>query len=130
MCASRFIVAMIASIFITLSAFSQTDSLDNYVNRLKLSQANRGSETAFLSIGSDFMYGQEYFEAGNFSSAEWYFSSIVRSHKDHAYANYQLAICLLKQNDPFKAESAKQYLEAAFNLQPTLRERLDRKSVV
>lgn len=127
MYASRFSISLIVLIFISISAFSQTDSLDNYINKLKLSRANGGSETAFLSIGSDFMYGQEYFEAGNFSSAAWYFNSIVRNHKDHAYANYQLAICLLKQNDLYKAESAKQYLEASFNAQPSLRERFKRE---
>ncbi len=83
---------------------AQIDSLDNYIKRLRLSQASGGSETAFLSTGSEFLYGQDYFDAGNYSSAASYFQSIIRKEKDHPYANYQLAIALLKQNDPEKAK--------------------------
>ncbi|WP_423148777.1 tetratricopeptide repeat protein [Rubrolithibacter danxiaensis] len=110
-------------LFTTATLNAQTDSLDNYVKRLKLSKVKGGSETAFLSIGSDFLYGQEYFEAGNYSSAAGYFEGILRKEKDHPYANYQLAISLLKQHDTYKARQAEPYLENAFRLIPSLRKR-------
>jgi tetratricopeptide (TPR) repeat protein len=102
---------------------AQTDSLENYINRLRLSQASGGSETAFLSTGSDFLYGQDYFEAGNYSSAASYFQAIIRKEKNHPYANYQLAISLLKQNDPEKAKLAKILLANSFKTLPALKER-------
>ena len=114
------ILVLICSV---ISVNAQTDSLENYVNRLKRSSATGGSETAFLSIGSDFMYAQEYFESGNYSSAAYSFMAIVNKDKDHPYANYQLAISLLKQNDPNKTEQAKEYLERAFSKVPSLRNR-------
>lgn len=107
----------------TIYAQDTKDELAAYVQRLKESSAKGGSETAFMSVGSDFLYAQEYFEAGNYSSAEYSFAGIVRSHKDHAFANYQLAISLLKQNDPEKAKLAQEYLAHAFALNPSLKTR-------
>ncbi|AKD04040.1 hypothetical protein PKOR_14230 [Pontibacter korlensis] len=106
-----------------LYAQGAKDELAAYVQRLKESSAKGGSETAFMSVGSDFLYAQEYFEAGNYSSAEYSFANIVRSHKDHAFANYQLAISLIKQNNPEKAKLAQEYLEHAFALNPSLKAR-------
>jgi len=120
------------AIFFTLVLFpvfsaAQTDSLETYVNRLKGSSATGGAETAFMSIGSDFMYAQEYFEAGNFSSAEYSFAAIVRRNADHPYANYQLAMALLKQNDPYKARQAAEHLQKAFSKVPSLQDRFKRE---
>jgi hypothetical protein len=123
----RFLLKKVTGIILlacfTISVNAQTDSLENYVNRLKHSSATGGKETAFLSIGSDFMYAQEYFESGNFSSAEYSFMTIVRKEKDHPYANYQLAISLLKQNDPNKTKLAQDYLAKAFSKVPALKDR-------
>ncbi len=116
------ITAIVCSVFFALSAFAQ-DELDEYVERLKTSKKNFGSETAFMSIGSDFLYAQEYFEAKNYSSAASGFMSIVNRDSNHAFASYQLAVSLLKQNDKYKAQQAQQYLEKAFALKPFLRER-------
>src|SRR5690606_36458645 len=110
-------------LFCSSFAHAQTDSLDQYIKRLRLSQASGGSETAYLSIGSDFLYGQDYFDVGNFSSAMYQFQSIVRKEKDHPYANYQLAISLLKQNDGDKATRAEIYLANAFKVMPALKTR-------
>jgi Tfp pilus assembly protein PilF len=117
------LICFICSLFLPLFLIAQTDSLADYINRLKQSKATSGSETAFLSIGSDFLYAQEYFESGNFSSAEYSFMAIVRKDKDHPYANYQLAVSLLKQNDPYKSRQAQEYLEKAFSKMPSLRDR-------
>lgn len=114
-------------LFSTLQLQAQNDSLDNYVQRLKLSKAAGGSETAFMSIGSDFLYAQEYFEAGNFSSAAYSFEAILRKEKDHPYATYQLAVALLKQKDPYKTQYANTLLANAFKLQPNLRQRYDKE---
>jgi tetratricopeptide (TPR) repeat protein len=106
-----------------LFAQSTKDALDAYVERLKTSQATGGSETAFLSVGSAFLAAQEYFEAGNYASAEYSFASVVRAHKNHAFANYQLAVALILQNETQKAKLAQEYLQHAFALNPELKKR-------
>ncbi|WP_210489214.1 hypothetical protein [Rufibacter aurantiacus] len=106
-----------------LYAQSSQDDLDAYVKRLKDSYATGGSETAFMSVGSDFLYAQGYFEAKNYSSAADGFMRIVGANKDHVFANYQLAIALIRQNDPYKTRQAEQYLDHAFKLNPSLKER-------
>ena len=115
------------SLFLLLLNFpianAQSDSLDVYVNRLRSSLASGGSETSFMSIGSDFLYAQDYFEAGNFSSAAYNFQAILRREKDHPYANYQLAISLIKQKDEHKARQAEQLLVIAFSRVPSLKNR-------
>ncbi|QHL87930.1 hypothetical protein GU926_11005 [Nibribacter ruber] len=113
---------MLCSLF-PVYAQGPLDELDVYVEKLKSSKATGGSETAFMSIGSDFLYAQEYFEAKNYSSAAYSFMAIVRRQKDHPFANYQLAIALIRQNEPEKAKQAQEYLQQAFSLLPTLKER-------
>jgi tetratricopeptide (TPR) repeat protein len=108
-------------------AQSGQDELEAYIQKLKASKATGGNETAFMSIGSDFMYAQEYFEAKNFSSAAYSFRAIVQRQPDHPFANYQLAVSLLKQNDPEKTKEAQPYLERAFALSPGLKDRFARE---
>ncbi|GAB2551114.1 hypothetical protein [Rufibacter soli] len=106
-----------------VSAQNAPDELEAYVQKLKSSKITGGNETAFMSIGSDFLYAQEYFEAGNYSSAAAGFMAILRRQKDHPFSNYQLAIALLRQNEPEKAKQAQQFLNQAFALTPSLKER-------
>ncbi len=120
------IIAILFTCFVSFNAHSQSDSLDLYIKRLKHSAATGGSETAFLSIGSDFMYGQEYLEAGGYDGAERNFAAIVRSHNNHPYANYQLGYSMMKQNDPEKKKAAMVYFETAFKAIPQLKERFKR----
>ncbi|MCW3111868.1 MAG: hypothetical protein JWR18_264 [Segetibacter sp.] len=116
------IALSIALIFpLILSAQNNID-LDKYIQRLKDDKAGPLKETGFLSAGSDFLYGQEYFEAKNYSSAEWYFKDAVKKQKDNSFANYQLAISLIRQNDQNKKQQAQEYLDAAFRLNPLLKE--------
>lgn len=122
----KFFPALLLLLFTTSQCFSQTDSLDTYINRLKKSAASGGSETAFLSIGSDFMYAQEYIEAGNFSSAEYNLKAILRRDNNHPYANYQLAYVLMKQKDQYKAKEAVEYFDKAFASIPSLKDRYSR----
>lgn len=119
-------ITILLGCFISFNSYSQADSLDLYIKRLKHSAATGGAETAFLSIGSDFMYGQEYLEAGSYDGAERNFAAIVRSHNNHPYANYQLAYSMMKRNDPEKKKAAMVYFEKAFQLVPQLRERYKR----
>jgi tetratricopeptide (TPR) repeat protein len=107
---------------ITQKSFAQ-DDLDNYINRLKKSEAAGGSETAFLSAGSYFLYGQGYFENKNYSSAVSSFGDAVKKDPDNAYANYQLAISLIRQNDQYKTQLAQEYLQKAFSVNPSLKDR-------
>jgi tetratricopeptide (TPR) repeat protein len=104
----------------------QTNDLDAYIKQLRLSLATGGSETGFLSVGSEFLYAQDYLEAGNFSSAEYSFASIVRAHPEHAFANYQYAVSLLKQKDPEKAKLAQQYFQKVIELEPSLKARYEK----
>lgn len=125
----RFLLPVLALLlFCTLSLQAQEtkDDLDNYVARLRKSSATGGKETAFMSPGADFLYGQDYFEAKNYSSASWYFMDVVKKEKDNAFAHYQLAIALIRQNDKHKTEQAQEYLDAAFRLNPSLKERYAR----
>jgi hypothetical protein len=55
----------VAFCFTLSSTALAQDELDLYVAKLKQSKASGGSETAFMSAGSDFLYGQEYFESKN-----------------------------------------------------------------
>lgn len=101
-------------------AFSQ-DDLNTYINRLKQSQATGGQETAFLSAGSSFLYGQEYFEAKQYDMAAMYFKQALDKEADNPYFNYQFGISLLKQNDEHKKTQAQSYLQKAFELNPNLK---------
>ncbi len=102
------------------------DELDRYVERLKMDKKGPLKETGFLTAGSDFLYGQEYFEAKNYFSAVGYFRDAVRKQEDNAFANYQLAISLIKQKDADKAKEAQEYLNTAFRLNADLKERYTR----
>lgn len=108
------------------AAGDQTDALDRYVQRLRADAAGPRKETGFMSPGSDFLYGQDYFEAGNFSSAAGYFRSVVNADERNAFAQYQLGVCLGRSDDPEARELSKKHLEAALRLEPALKERLAR----
>lgn len=112
-----------------LHAQDSKDDLDRYVERLRLSYASGGKETAFMSPGADFLYGQDYFEAKNYSSAVWYFQDVVKKEKDNAFAHYQLAVSLIRQNDQHKTQQAQEYLQEAFRLNPSLKERYTREGL-
>ena len=104
--------------FLQLSA---QDDLDIYIKRLKSSQATGGKETAFMSAGSDFLYGQGYFEAKNYDMAAMYFKQVVNKEPENPYFNYQLAMALIMQKDKYKIQEAQTYLEKAFSLNPNLK---------
>lgn len=104
------------------SLFAQ-DDLDKYIARLRQSAKEGGKETAFMSPGAEFIYGQDYFEAKDYFFAASSFKRVVDAQKDNAFANYQLAVSLLRQKDKYKEQEAQQYLEAAFRLNPSLQER-------
>src|SRR5690349_7496673 len=101
--------------FLHLSA---QDDLESYITRLQQSQATGGKETAFMSAGSDFLYGQGYFEAKNYDMAAMYFKQVVNKEPENPYFNYQLAIALIRQNDKYKTQEGQKYLEKAFTLNP------------
>lgn len=103
------------------SATQAQDPLEEYVKRLKQSEASGGSETAFLSVGSTFLYGQGYFEKKQFDLANMYFKQAYQKDSTNAFVNYQLASSLLKQNDPHKSKEAEMYLQNALRLNPGLR---------
>lgn len=108
--------------FLTTHLLAQ-DNLDQYIKRLKQSQASGGSETSFMSAGSEFMYGQEYFEKGSYDMAEMYFRRARQMDSTNPYFNYQLAIALLKQANGPKAQEAQPFLQKAFTLNKTLQAR-------
>ncbi|HJW15478.1 MAG TPA: tetratricopeptide repeat protein [Flavisolibacter sp.] len=108
-------------LFLSFIHVSAQDDLDAYINRLKKSQATGGKETAFMSAGSDFLYGQGYFEAKNYDMAAMYFKQVVNKEPDNPYFNYQLAISLIRQKDRYKTEEAQAYLAKAFTLNPNLK---------
>jgi tetratricopeptide (TPR) repeat protein len=103
-----------------LSAKAQ-DPLDQYVKRLRQSEASGGSETAFLSVGSTFLYGQGYFEKKEYNLANMYFMQAYQKDSTNAFVNYQIAASLLKQNDKYKAKEAEKYLQNAIRLNPGLK---------
>jgi hypothetical protein len=90
-------------VFSFLSARSQ-DALNQYVKRLRQSEASGGSETAFLSVGSTFLYGQGYFEKKEYDLANMYFMQAYQKDSTNAFVNYQIATSLLNHNDKYKAE--------------------------
>jgi tetratricopeptide (TPR) repeat protein len=107
---------------LTHCLFAQ-DDLDKYIHRLKLSQASGGSETAFMSAGSYFLYGQGYFDNKNYFSAANSFMDAIKADPENPFANYQYAISLIRQNDQYKTELAQTYLQKAFAANPSLKER-------
>jgi tetratricopeptide (TPR) repeat protein len=115
------IAAICLCLLVSFLRLSAQDDLDAYISRLKKSQANGGKETAFMSAGSDFLYGQGYFESKNYDMAAMYFKQVVNKEPENPYFNYQLAIALIRQKDKYKTEEAQSYLDKAFTLNPNLR---------
>lgn len=120
-------VGMLLVIFCSFLSAKSQDALEQYVKRLRLSEASGGSETAFLSVGSTFLYGQGYFEKKEYNLANMYFMQAYEKDSTNAFVNYQIAASLLKQNDKYKAEEAKKYLQNAFRLNPALRATFDKE---
>jgi hypothetical protein len=110
----------------TVPAAETRDVLDAYVARLRADAAGPRRETGFLSAGSDFLYGQEYFEAGNYGAAERSFRNVVRKDERNAFAHYQLAVAMLQQGDATKRGEAQTHADTAFRLEPALKERFPR----
>jgi len=109
------------------SGSAQTkDALDKYIGQLRQDYAGERKQTGFLSAGSDFLYAQDYFETKNYSSAAGYYKDVIRKDDQNAFAHYQLAISLIRQNDPFKKEEAAPHLSTAFRLEPQLKERFSK----
>ena len=73
------------------------DPLEQYIQRLRRSEASGGSETGFLSVGSTFLYGQGYFEKKEYDLAAMYFKQAFEKDSTSAFVNYQIAASLLKQ---------------------------------
>ena len=112
------------SLFILFStAAAAQDDLDQFLTRMKKSAATGGKETAFLTPGSDFMYGLEYFEKGTYDMAAMNFARAQKAESANPYYNYLLALALLKQADKAKATEAMPYLQKAFELNPNLKQR-------
>jgi tetratricopeptide (TPR) repeat protein len=115
-------------VFVCLSSIVKAqDPLDQYVQRLRQSQASGGSETGFLSVGSTFLYGQGYFEKKQYDLANMYFMQAYQKDSSNAFVNYQVAASLLKQNDQYKAQQAEKYLQNAFRLNPELKSRYNKE---
>ena len=110
------------------TSFAQ-DDLEKYITRLKISEAVNGSETASMSSGSFFLYGQGYFENKNYVAAAHFFRDALSKDPGNACASYQLGLCLLWQNDPSKTELARKYLDRAFTVSPSLKERFAKENL-
>ena len=114
------------SLLLLLSTYqfaAAQDDLDQFLTRMKKSEATGGRETAFLTPGSDFMYGLGYFEAKTYDMAAMNFARAQKGDSTNPYYNYLLAIALLKQADKYKAIEAEPYLQKAFALNPNLKKR-------
>ncbi|GAB3857214.1 hypothetical protein GCM10028822_30550 [Hymenobacter terrigena] len=96
--------------------------MDQYIARLRQSKAEGGSETAFMSSGNYFLYGQDYLDSKNYSAAADYFEDAIRVAPTNAFALYQEAICLIRQNEPGKAQKAQEYFQKAFALNSGLQQ--------
>ncbi|RYZ18500.1 MAG: tetratricopeptide repeat protein [Chitinophagaceae bacterium] len=120
-------VALCASMALSFPAAAQNaDDLSTYIAHLRADHAGDRKETGFLSAGLDFLYGQDYFDAKNYASAADYFKDVLKKEPDNAYANYQVALSLIRQNDKYKTEQAQPYLQRAFQINPSLVERYRR----
>ena len=119
----KLVLSLVVLFLMSTQIIFAQDDLDSYINRLKKSEAAGGSETAFLSAGSYFLYGQGYFENKNYSSAASSFGDAVKKDPENAFANYQFAISLIRQNDKYKTQLAQDYLKKAFSINPSLKER-------
>lgn len=103
------------------------DPLEQYIQRLRRSEASGGSETAFLSVGSTFLYGQGYFEKKEYDLAAMYFKQAFEKDSTNAFVNYQIAASLLKQKNKYKTEEAKRYWQNAVRLNAGLQQRLEKE---
>ena len=120
------IIIIITLFFPQFLHAQSSGDLKSYIKHLKDDHAGLLKETGFLTAGSYFLYAQEYFVAKNYSSAEWYLMQAVKKQKDNAFANYQLGISLMRQNDQNKKHQAQEYIQAAFDLNPSLEERYNK----
>ena len=108
----------------TQYVFAQADPLDNYINELKTDHAGPRNKTGFLSVGYDFLNAQEYFEAKNYSSAASSYLRIAEKDSSNPFLNYQWAVALLLQRDPYKQQQAQPFLQRALQQVPALEKRL------
>ncbi|MGV3530286.1 MAG: tetratricopeptide repeat protein [Flavisolibacter sp.] len=120
-----FALLLLTTAFFTRA--SAQDPLDQYVERLRRSQATGGSETGFLSVGSTFLYGQGYFEKKEYDLAAMYFQQAYQKDSTNAFVNYQVAASLLRQNNKYKTAEAETYWQNAVRLNPGLKARLTKE---
>jgi tetratricopeptide (TPR) repeat protein len=121
----KFVSIVLVFIYSILSAKAQ-DPLDQYIKRLRQSEATGGSETGFLSVGSTFLYGQGYFDKKEYNLANMYFMQAYQKDSTNAFVNYQIAASLLKQNDKYKAIEAEKYFQNALRLNPELKKTFEK----
>lgn len=111
------------SYFLLVISFSQTlaqpalDPITEYYELLKKSKQNGGPETAFLSVGSDMLYGFESFEAGQFDYASWRFRDVLKKEPENAYANFLYGASIAKLG---QADEARSFLQKSAKLMPSL----------
>ncbi|HEU4903621.1 MAG TPA: tetratricopeptide repeat protein [Flavisolibacter sp.] len=120
---NKLVILAILFLALTQKTFAQ-DELDKYLTRLRISQAVDGRQTASMTSGSFFLYGQGYFDNKNYTAAAHFFKDALAKDPRNACASYQMAISLIRQNDPNKTQQAQKYLERAFAIYPSLKERL------
>jgi len=103
------------------------DPLEQYIKRLRQSEASGGSETGFLSVGSTFLYGQGYFEKKEYDLANMYFKQAYEKDSTNAFVNYQIAASLLKQKNKYKTQEAERFWQNAVRLNAGLQQRLEKE---
>jgi tetratricopeptide (TPR) repeat protein len=123
----------LAALFLAIAlsfpaAAQEQDALDAYIGRLRQDHAGDRKETGFLSAGSDILYGQDYFEARNYAAAVNYFKDALKKEPENAFASYQVAMSLIRQNDKYKTQQAQTYLQQAFRINPALQERYKKEN--
>lgn len=104
------------------------DDQDKYITRLRISQAVAGMETSSMSAGSFFLYGQGQIDNRDYPAAAHFFKDVLHKDPVNACANYQLAICVIRQNTPVNGKSVQDYLAKALAVYPILKERFARDS--
>ena len=125
---NKLVILAILFLALTQKTFAQ-DELDKYITRLRISQAVDGRQTASMTSGSFFLYGQGYFDNKNYTAAAHFFKDALAKDPRNACASYQLGLCLLRQNDPSKAKLAQKYLDRAFAASPSLKERFAKETL-
>lgn len=113
------ILPFILLVLIDSSGFAQkaSDPISEYYEHLKQSKQKGDAETAFMSVGSDMLYGLEYFEAGQFDYASWRFRDILKKEPENAYANFLYGVSIANLG---KVEESKPYLQKAVKAMPSL----------